>query len=149
MARVFLKSVNITRRIPVSSPKARQQVEKVNKQIISAAKREVPYKVGWRPKDAPHIRDSFESTVRLRGHFYEGVVSNTAPHAAAVHNGAKRHYIPLAPKDGPPYLTFYWENRGRWFIRGRQVDHPGQQANPFMIRAARSLGFTVDEQHFS
>lgn len=145
MARLYLKKVQLTGRIPVNTPEARQHLSDVNAAIINAAKQEAPYKTGWRPPDAPHIRDSFESEVVNRGAFLQGVVSNTAPHALFVHGGAAPHSYGMPETR---LLRFWWENRNMPF-RGPRVDHPGQQANPFLTRAAESLGYDVLPAKFS
>lgn len=87
------------------------------------------------PRTIP-LKDSIEviQTSRTSGYF-----SSSARHAAPIEFGAAAHLI-----EGSPYLHFFWENEGRWFVPGLMgevdiVNHPGNAAQPFMAPGLQAM----------
>lgn len=88
------------------------------------------------PRTVP-LKDSIYTKMRGRT---AGEWGSFARHALSVEKGARPH-----PIYGSPGLKFYWEERGRWFVPAEQfynepgkitvVNHPGNEAQPFLGRA--------------
>ena len=99
------------------------------------ARKEAP--VGPKPdRRTVPLRDSIEThmTSRTSGYF-----SSNARHAGPIEFGAVPHVIP-----GNPYLHFFWESEGRWWVPGLLADqdlvnHPGNAAQPFMGPGFRAI----------
>lgn len=82
------------------------------------------------------LRDSFFKNKLSRT---SGVFGNFARHALAIEKGARPH-----PITGSPYLMFYWEAERRMWIPGLfgepdVVNHPGNDAQPFLRPAYRTV----------
>ena len=57
------------------------------------------------------------------------------PYAIFPERGARAHVIHPVNK---PQLKFYWRRVGRW-VRFNRVNHPGQDAQHYMIRALTTV----------
>lgn len=80
------------------------------------------------PRTIP-LKDSIEWEVLSRT---SGVWKATARHALPIEKGAVPHVI-----RGNPFLHFYWDNAGRWWVPGLFgptdiVNHPGNAAQPYL-----------------
>lgn len=84
------------------------------------------------PTRTSELVRSIGSTYHGGGHWS---ISATAPHAKFVHEGTKPHLI--RSKTGRA-LRFYWNKVGR-VVTLQQVNHPGTEPNPFLVRAMRKV----------
>lgn len=87
------------------------------------------------PVDTGFLDASHDGPDFSWGHFPTFRISNLAPYAAAVHEGARPHIIRAVHA---PVLHFFWEKRGVVF-RGKTVNHPGNGSQPWLRNAMNAV----------
>jgi hypothetical protein len=75
---------------------------------------------------------------------------SSARHALAIERGARAH-----PIYGNPDLSFWWEEKGKWFVPGAEyyrqpglvsvVNHPGNDAQPYLRPAYQAIWARKEE----
>lgn len=130
-------------------PKVRVEMNKRLDRLMKAARDAAPVDTP-RPGrvNVGRLKRSFRKRIDRQGFFLRGVVENTAPYAASVHDGAREHTFGPSARS---HLKFFWESPphanvpegiARWH-RTRLVHHPGivkDSTTPFFAIAARKLG---------
>jgi hypothetical protein len=115
--------------------------------VKQAAIREAPGKGKPGPNTKPWTTGA-NNTNNLKQHIVKRLVTGpkgtpqmlvgveNVPYARYVHNGTSQHVIRASRA---PFLVFFWEKIGE-VVAFKQVTHPGNKPNPFLIRALPAGG---------
>lgn len=76
------------------------------------------------------LENSFETSVKIRSEYIEGVIRLTAPYAAAVHDGSRAHTIRPRRR-----RVLRWVDESGGIHFARLVHHPGTKPRPVIIWA--------------
>ena len=121
--------------------------ERAALKLVSKAQRTIGNTARMRsPSRTGHLRDTHRpGPVRASGGRVTASVEATAPYAAPVHQGARKHLI--VPKNKKMLSWREGGNGPRVFASS--VMHPGSKPRPWLINAAKAegprLGFVVQE----
>lgn len=121
--------------LQVTMPLVRKTVNQIHQGALRLAPRGSHLSGSGARKAGINLQSSIEDRIEVRGDIIAGQVGSRTDYAATVHQGSKRHDIPL--NAGGKLLKFEWE-RGNFLLkrRGRKskkfffflkVSHPGNK----------------------
>lgn len=93
------------------------------------------YSASHRDRRAGTLRDSIVKRIATENDQPVVLVGSADPVAVFVHEGTQPHIIRAR---NAPLLVFFWKRVGR-VVSFRQVNHPGNQPNRFLLRALNVL----------
>lgn len=128
MARLVLKPGAVR---TFATTQARKDVRSTTAAINRQARANAPggdYSTG-------RLKKSIKWSVQTAGWNVRGRSGSDLSYAIFPERGASAHEITPMSK---PFLKFYWRRVGRW-VRLSHVNHPGQPAQNYMIRALTDI----------